>query len=78
MNKLYIKRGKELIEVDELCAGDIGCMTKLSHSSTNDTLCTLDYRMKYQPIHFLNHIMVKLFNLLVKQMKKRLLVVLQD
>ena len=52
VNKLYIKRGKELIEVDELCAGDIGCMTKLSHSSTNDTLCTLDYRMKYQPIHF--------------------------
>ena len=27
VNKLYIKRGKELIEVDELCAGDIGCMT---------------------------------------------------
>ena len=52
VNKLYIKRGKELIEVDELCAGDIGCMTKLSHSSTNDTLCTLDYRMKYQSIHF--------------------------
>lgn len=52
VNKLYIKRGKELIEVDELCAGDIGCMTKLSHSLTNDTLCTLDYRMKYQPIHF--------------------------
>ena len=35
VNKLYIKRGKELIEVDELCAGDIGCMTKLSHSSTS-------------------------------------------
>ncbi len=52
INKLYIKRGKDLIEVDELCAGDIGCMTKLSHSLTNDTLCTLDYRIKYNPIKF--------------------------
>ncbi|MGN1182444.1 MAG: elongation factor G [Faecalibacillus sp.] len=52
VQKLYIKRGKELIEVDELCAGDIGCMTKLSYSETNDTLCTLDYRMKYPEINF--------------------------
>ena len=52
VQKLYIKRGKELIEVDELCAGDIGCMTKLSYSMTNDTLCTLDYRMKYPEIAF--------------------------
>lgn len=52
INKLYIKRGKDLIEVDELCAGDIGCMTKLAHSLTNDTLCTLDYRIKYNPIKF--------------------------
>ena len=33
VNKLYIKRGKELIEVDELCAGDIGCMTKTQRKS---------------------------------------------
>lgn len=52
INKLYIKRGKDLIEVDELCAGDIGCMTKLAHSLTNDTLCTLDYRIKYSPTKF--------------------------
>ncbi len=52
IQKLYMKRGKELIEVDELCAGDIGCMTKLSHSETNDTLCTLDYRVKYPDIKF--------------------------
>ena len=43
VNKLLHKREKT-IEVDELCHSDIGCMTKLSHSSTNDTLCTLDYR----------------------------------
>lgn len=52
IQKLYIKRGKDLIEVDELCAGDIGCMTKLSHTETNDTLCTLDYRVKYPEINF--------------------------
>lgn len=52
IQKLYIKRGKDLIEVNELCAGDIGCMTKLSHTETNDTLCTLDYRVKYPEINF--------------------------
>lgn len=52
INKLYIMKGKELIEVDTLCAGDIGACTKLSFTQTNDTLATLDYRIHYQPIHF--------------------------
>jgi len=52
INKLYIMKGKELIEVDELCAGDIGALSKLTYTQTNDTLCTLDYRIVYDPIHF--------------------------
>ena len=52
LNKLYIPRGKELIEVDELYAGDIGAVSKLSTTKTNDTLCTLDYRVSYAPIQF--------------------------
>jgi len=52
VNKLYVMKGKELIEVDKLHAGDIGAMSKLSYTQTNDTLCTLDYRVIYEPIEF--------------------------
>lgn len=52
VNKLYVMKGKELIEVDALHAGDIGALSKLSYSQTNDTLCTLDYRVIYEPIAF--------------------------
>lgn len=52
VNKLYIMKGKDLIEVDSLNAGDIGALSKLSYTQTNDTLCTLDYRVIYEPICF--------------------------
>ena len=35
---LYVMRGKEQIEVDKLQAGDIGALTKLSNTFTNQTL----------------------------------------
>ena len=35
---IYVLRGKEQIEVDELKAGDIGAVAKLQNTSTNDTL----------------------------------------
>lgn len=38
MNKLFIMRGKEVIEVPELKAGDIGAIAKLSNTATGDTL----------------------------------------
>jgi len=40
---LYIVRGKEQIEVDELHTGDIGALAKLSNTSTQDTLATREY-----------------------------------
>lgn len=52
ITKFYIPKGKELIETDMLCAGDIGVLTKLQYTKTNDTLCTLDYRVIYEPIDF--------------------------
>lgn len=52
INKLYTMKGKELIEVDTLCAGDIGAVSKLQNTSTNDTLCPLDYLVYYEPIEF--------------------------
>ena len=52
INKLYVMKGKDLIETDCLYAGDIGALSKLSYTQTNDTLCTLDYRMTYETILF--------------------------
>ena len=52
VNKLYIMKGKDFIEVDELNAGDIGALSKLTHTQTNDSLCSLDYRVIYKPIQF--------------------------
>ncbi|KXL53064.1 elongation factor G [Anaerotignum neopropionicum] len=37
---LYIVRGKEQIEVNELHTGDIGALAKLTNTSTQDTLAT--------------------------------------
>ncbi len=40
VSHLYIVRGKDQIEVDELKAGDIGAIAKLQYTSTGDTLCS--------------------------------------
>jgi elongation factor G len=40
INRIYVLRGKEQIEVEELHAGDIGALGKLSDTSTGDTLST--------------------------------------
>ncbi len=37
---IYVIRGKEQIEVDKLCAGDIGALAKLQNTGTQDTLCS--------------------------------------
>ena len=38
ISHLYVIRGKDQIEVDELHSGDIGALAKLSNTSTQDTL----------------------------------------
>lgn len=50
--KLYQPCGKELIEVDCLHAGDIGAITKLNSSKTNDTLCIAGYQIIIPEIKF--------------------------
>ena len=40
IGKLYVVRGKKLIEVPMLYAGDIGAVTKLAYTDTCDCLCT--------------------------------------
>lgn len=39
INQVYVIKGKKQESIDELVAGDIGALAKLSFTSTNDTLC---------------------------------------
>ncbi|MDU5470519.1 elongation factor G [Peptoniphilus harei] len=47
---LFVMRGKEQIEVDEIYAGDIGATTKLAGTLTGDTLCDKDHMVKYKKL----------------------------
>jgi elongation factor G len=48
LSRLYILRGKEQIEVQELHAGDIGAIGKLSNTTTGDTLSTKGNPIVYE------------------------------
>ncbi len=48
---LYVLRGKQQVEVDELACGDIGMIAKLSSTNTGDTLA-LSSDIRYLPISF--------------------------
>ena len=52
INRVYVLRGKEAIEVPELRAGDIGALQKLSVTGTGDSLATKDTPVVYDPIEF--------------------------
>ncbi len=49
---IYVVRGKEQIEVDELSAGDIGALSKLANTTTQDTLCSKDFPVILPKIDF--------------------------
>ncbi|MCL2463011.1 MAG: elongation factor G [Defluviitaleaceae bacterium] len=49
---LYVMRGKEQIEVDELRTGDIGAIAKLSATSTQNTLCAKERPVTVKEIVF--------------------------
>lgn len=49
---VYIARGKEQIAVQQLGAGDIGVVTKLTVTTTGDTLCSSDRPLRLPPIEF--------------------------
>jgi len=50
VSKVYTCIGKKLEEVEKLPAGDIGVLTKIASSATNDTLCSSDLDMSYLPL----------------------------
>ena len=52
INSIYIMKGKKQEVVDELSAGDIGAVNKLTNTNTGDTLCDENYKIKYYDIPF--------------------------
>ncbi len=52
IGQIYALRGKKMEPVDELGAGDIGAVNKLSNTNTGDTLCDPAAKIKFTPIHF--------------------------
>ncbi|MDD7401237.1 MAG: elongation factor G [Eubacteriales bacterium] len=50
INGLYVMRGKKQFEVDKLYAGDVGALTKLTSSKTNETLSLKDQAVTVKPV----------------------------
>ncbi len=50
LGRIFIVEGKNLKEVDELSAGDIGVVAKVDSLQTNDTLCHHDDIIHYRPL----------------------------
>ncbi|MBR5754343.1 MAG: GTP-binding protein, partial [Erysipelotrichaceae bacterium] len=44
---LFVIQGKQQLPVEKLHCGDIGALTKLAETETNDTLCTKDKKVVY-------------------------------
>ncbi|MBQ7924219.1 MAG: elongation factor G [Clostridia bacterium] len=52
IGQVYLLRGKKMEPVDELGAGDIGAVNKLGNTNTGDTLCDINAKVRFTPIHF--------------------------
>ena len=52
INQLFLIKGKNQIGVGKLFAGDIGTVVKLQITETNDTLCTKNRIVTFDPIEF--------------------------
>ena len=52
IGQVYLLRGKKMEPVDELSAGDIGAVNKLSNTNTGDTLCDPNTKLRFSPIFF--------------------------
>lgn len=52
IGQIYLLRGKKMEPVDELGAGDIGAVNKLGNTNTGDTLCDMNAKVRFTPIHF--------------------------
>ena len=66
INSLYLVRGKKLEAVNELNAGDLGAVSKLTNTGTGDTLSALDTPVRFDPIAFPRPVMFMAVNAKVR------------
>ena len=52
VGSVYVLRGKTQEQVQEVSAGDIGAIAKLTATVTGDTLCQRDTPLEFEPIKF--------------------------
>ena len=52
IGSLFLPRGKDQLPVDEVVAGDIGAVVKLSHTKTGDTLCKKGDNYQALPVEY--------------------------
>jgi len=52
LGKIYVVHGKKQVEVNALCAGDIGATAKLALAETGDTLCDVSFPVAIGSISF--------------------------
>lgn len=52
IGQLFVLKGKKAELVNELTAGDIGAVNKLTSTDTNHTLCALGTNIQFDPIRF--------------------------
>ncbi len=52
LNHLSLQQGRDRIEVERLCAGDIGTVAKLRDTHTNDTFCRREHPVRLPPTPF--------------------------
>ena len=52
ISTVFVISGKNQLPVKKLAAGDIGAVVKLGNTQTNDTLCTQQKPVKYDPIDY--------------------------
>jgi elongation factor G len=50
ISKIYMSQGKKLDEVEELFAGDLGIISKITSAHTNDSFCAVDKNLYYKPL----------------------------
>ncbi len=52
VGQLFLLKGKKCELVNEICAGDIGAINKLTSTDTNHTLCAIGTSIQFDPIRF--------------------------
>ncbi len=52
ISSVYTMRGKKQVDLEKLCAGDIGAVAKLQSTNTGDTLCDAGMQVLMPPIVF--------------------------